>query len=137
MAISNAPSHAPVDFWTALRRGWRGRCPRCGDGGLFGSYLKMSSHCPSCGLALEPYRADDAPAYFAILIVGHIVVPLVLLLERYNQPPLWFHALLWLPLSVVLALLLLPRIKGTVIALLWVHRVAEPKPSTDGLDISS
>ena len=27
---------APVDFWTAMRRGWRGRCPRCGDGSLFG-----------------------------------------------------------------------------------------------------
>jgi uncharacterized protein (DUF983 family) len=97
----------------------------------------MRSHCPTCSLVFEPYRADDAPAYFTILAVGHIVVPLVLVLERYgNQPPLWFHALLWLPLSVLLALLLLPRIKGAVIALLWANRVAAPKPSADGLDIS-
>ena len=68
----------------------------------------MRSHCPACELALEPYRADDAPAYFTIFAVGHIVVPLVLVLERYgDHPPLWFHALLWLPLSVVLALYLL------------------------------
>jgi uncharacterized protein (DUF983 family) len=127
-----------VDFWTALLRGWRGRCPRCGDGGLFSSYLKMLGHCPACNLALEPYRADDAPAYFTIFVVGHIVVPLVLVLERYgNQPPLWFHALLWLPLSVVLALYLLPRIKGAVIALLWVQRIAAPKPSTGSLDSSA
>jgi uncharacterized protein (DUF983 family) len=33
-------------------------------------------------------------------------------------------------------LLLLPRIKGAVIALLWVNRMATPKPSADGLDIS-
>ena len=114
----------PVDFWTALRRGWRGRCPRCGEGQLFASYLKMRSHCPSCGQDLEPFRADDAPAYFTILVVGHIVVPLVLVLERYgNQPPLWFHAAIWLPLSTALALLLLPRIKGAVITTLWTHRI--------------
>ncbi len=118
---------APVDFWTALRRGWRGKCPRCGEGQLFGGFLKMRSHCPACGQAFEPFRADDVPAYFTILVVGHVVVPLVLALERYgHQPPLWFHAALWLPLSVVLALLLLPRIKGTVIATLWTHRI-DPK----------
>jgi uncharacterized protein (DUF983 family) len=132
-----AATHAPVDVWTALRRGWRGRCPRCGDGALFGGFLKMRSHCPTCAMVFEPYRADDAPAYFTIVAVGHIIVPLVLVLERYgNQPPLWFHAVLWLPLSVVLALLLLPRIKGAVISLLWVHRVAAPKPSAGGLDLS-
>jgi len=130
--------HAPVDFCTALLRGWRGHCPRCGEGALFGAFLKMSSHCSACNLALEPYRADDAPAYFTIFVVGHIVVPLVLVLERYgNQPPLWFHAFLWLPLSVVLALFLLPRIKGAVIALLWAQRIAAPKPSTGSLDSSA
>jgi uncharacterized protein (DUF983 family) len=127
----------PVDFWTALRRGWRGRCPRCGEGALFGRFLKMQSHCPACGLALEPFRADDAPAYFTILAVGHVIVPLVLVLERYGQqPPLWFHAILWLPSSVGLALVLLPRIKGAVIALLWTQRIAAAKPTPEGLDIS-
>ena len=129
--------HASVDFKTALWRGWRGRCPRCGEGPLFGSFLKMLSRCPACGLGNEPYRADDAPAYFTIFAVGHIIVPLVLVLERYgHEPPLWFHAVLWLPLSVLLALLLLPRIKGAVIALLWTYRAGQPKPSSDGLDLS-
>ena len=122
---------AAPDFWTSIFRGWRGRCPRCGAGALFSSFLKMQSNCPSCGLALEPFRADDAPAYFTILAVGHVVVPMVLAFEKYgDQPPLWAHALLWLPLSVVLALLLLPRIKGAVIALLWTQNAATPKPST-------
>jgi uncharacterized protein (DUF983 family) len=86
---------------------------------------------------LEPFRADDAPAYFTILVVGHIVVPLVLVLERYgDHPPLWFHALLWLPLSVLLALYLLPHIKGTVIALLWAHRIPAPK-TPGGIDPSA
>ena len=124
--------HAPVDFWTALMRGWRGRCPRCNEGRLFSSYLKMKGHCEVCDLALEPYRADDAPAYFTIFVVGHIVVPLVLLVERWGtEPPLWVHALLWLPLSVALALVLLPRIKGAVIALLWAQKMAAPKAVTE------
>lgn len=129
--------HPRVEFWTALLRGWRGRCPRCGGRGLFSGFLKMSNQCPSCALVLQPYRADDAPAYFTILVVGHVIVPMVLLLERYGQqPPLWFHALLWLPLSVVLALYLLPHIKGSVIALLWVHGLQGSKPSAGSLDPS-
>lgn len=124
---------APVDFWTAVRRGWRGRCPRCGEGSLFSSFLKMRSHCPACSLTLEPFRADDAPAYFTIFAVGHIVVPLVLAFEKYaSEPPLWIHAAIWLPLSVVLALFLLPRIKGAVIATLWTHRLPT-KPVPEGL----
>jgi len=131
--------HAPVDFWTALLRGWQGRCPRCNQGHLFSSYLKMKSHCEVCDLPLEPYRADDAPAYFTIFVVGHVVVPLVLLVERWGaQPPLWVHALLWLPLSVVLALFLLPRIKGAVIALLWVQKMGSPKAeATESFDRSA
>ena len=134
---SSDHARAPVDLRTALWRGWRGLCPRCGGAPLFGGFLKMLSRCPACGLGNEPYRADDAPAYFTIFAVGHIVVPLVLVVERYaHEPPLWFHALLWLPLSVLLALVLLPRIKGAVIALLWAVRVAPPKQSPDSLDIS-
>jgi uncharacterized protein (DUF983 family) len=129
---------ARVEFWTALLRGWQGKCPKCSAGSLFSSFLKMRSHCPACNLPLEPYRADDAPAYFTILVVGHVIVPLVLVLERYgDNPPLWFHALLWLPLSVLLALYLLPHIKGTVIALLWAHRIPAPKPTTGGVDSSA
>lgn len=93
----------------------------------------MRSHCPACSQALEPFRADDAPAYFTIFAVGHIVVPLVLAFEKYaSEPPLWVHAALWLPLSVVLALFLLPRIKGAVIATLWTHRLPT-KPAPEGL----
>ena len=117
---------------TAMRRGWFGRCPRCGEAPLFYRFLKMRSVCPACNLALDPFRADDAPAYFTIFAVGHIVIPLVLVMERYfKEPPLWVHALIWLPLSVLLALWLLPRIKGAVIALLWSHSIHSSKPGQD------
>ena len=46
----------------------------------------MHDHCPHCGEALYHQRADDAPAYFVILIVGHLVVPLALSLELALSP---------------------------------------------------
>ena len=71
---------------------------------LFRRYLKVADQCPSCGEALHHHRADDAPPYFTIVIVGHVVVGLLLAVEIAYRPPLWLHAAIWLPLTVILAL---------------------------------
>ena len=81
-------SGAERDGWPAFLRGLRGRCPACGQGRMFRALLKVNDHCPSCGEALHHHRADDAPAYFNIVIVGHIVVPLVLSVETAFAPAL-------------------------------------------------
>lgn len=107
----------------AMLRGWRKRCPQCGAGPLYGRYLKVNDECPSCGLELAGHRADDAPPYFTILIVAHVIVPLMLLLEQHAQPPEWVHMVLWLPLTVLLSLWLLPQIKGALIGLQWARRM--------------
>lgn len=109
----------------ALNLGFRQLCPRCGDGSLFRRYLKVEPACPRCGLGLAAYRADDAPPYFTILIVGHVIVPLMLLLEQSMQPPEWLHAMLWVPLTVAMTLLLLPRIKGAVIGWHWAAAIKD------------
>jgi uncharacterized protein (DUF983 family) len=106
-----------------MLRGWSGRCPHCGAPTLFTRYLKMAPACCACGQDFEPYRADDAPAYFTIFVVGHLVVPLVLVFERWaEEPPLWLHAAIWIPVCLALSLLLLPRTKGATIGALWVLR---------------
>jgi uncharacterized protein (DUF983 family) len=107
----------------AMLRGWRCRCPRCGNGRMFGRYLKVEAHCAACGLEMDGHRADDAPPYFTILIVGHIIVPLMLMLEQRFHPAEWVHMVLWLPLTVILCLWLLPHIKGTLIGLQWSRRM--------------
>ena len=77
---------------------------------MFGRYLKVADTRPDCGEALHHQRADDAPPYFTIIIVGHVVISLVLAVEIAFRPPIWLHAALWLPLTVILALLVLaPR----------------------------
>ena len=113
----------PRDAWTATLRGWRGRCPHCGEGRLFRAFLKVVDHCPACGEAFHHQRADDAPAYFVILIVGHVVVPIVLAVETAFAPPYWLHAALWLPLTLAMSLSLLQPIKGVIVSLQWAYRM--------------
>ena len=65
--------------WPALARGWRRRCPKCGNGQLMKGYLKVSNACPVCREELFHHRADDGPAYLTILLVGHLMAPLLAL----------------------------------------------------------
>lgn len=107
----------------AMKHGAAGRCPSCGVGRLFPSYLKVADACPSCGQELHHHRADDAPPYFTMLILGHVLVGGALTVEQAFQPSLAVHAVLWLPLTVILSLLLLPPIKGALIGLQWANRM--------------
>ena len=111
------------DVWTALKRGLRGRCPRCGEGKLFRAYLKVANNCSACGLDFSPHRADDLPAYLVIVIVGHIVVPTALLIETDFSPPVWLQLSIYLPLTLILSLLLLQPVKGAVVGLQWAFRM--------------
>ena len=111
------------DVWSAIKRGFRGRSPRCGEGKLFRAFLKVDDHCPVCGLDFTPHRADDLPAYLVIVIVGHIVVPTALFIETDFSPPVWLQLAIYLPLTVVLSLALLQPVKGAVVGLQWALRM--------------
>ena len=117
---------APVekrDLWLAMKRGLRGRCPRCGEGKLFRAYLKVANHCSACGLDFTPHRADDLPAYLVIVIVGHLVVPLALMIETEYAPPVALQLSIYLPVTLILSLLLLQPVKGAVVGLQWALRM--------------
>src|SRR5246127_3512561 len=107
------------DVWTALKRGFHGRCPRCGEGKLFRAFLKVDNACSVCGQDFTPHRADDLPAYLVIVIVGHIVVPLALWIETDYAPPVALQLAIYLPLTVVASLALLQPVKGAVVAVQW------------------
>jgi uncharacterized protein (DUF983 family) len=108
----------------AMLRGLAGRCPRCGEGALFWRYLKVNPLCPACGLDLHRYPSDDGPAYFTILITGHmVVVPLLLFPAIWRAPPMLSVPAVLIPLAGF-TLLFLPRVKGTVIGLLYALKVS-------------
>src|ERR1700758_4795696 len=111
------------DVWSALKRGFRGRCPRCGQGKLFRAFLKVDNNCSVCGLDFTPHRADDLPAYLVIVIVGHLVVPLALMIETEYSPPIVLQLAVYLPLTLVLSLVLLQPVKGAVVGLQWALRM--------------
>src|SRR4051794_10958552 len=103
----------------AMWRGFTMKCPNCGKGKLFGSFLKVSDHCPECGEELFHHRADDFPPYLVILVVGHTVVPAILAVETNYAPPIWLQLAIWLPLTLIFALALLRPAKGAVVGLQW------------------
>ena len=111
------------DLWTAMKRGFRSRCPRCGQGKLFRAFLKVDEHCSVCGLDFTPHRADDLPAYLVIVIVGHIVVPTALWIETDYAPPVWLQLAIYLPFTLVASLALLQPVKGAVVGLQWALRM--------------
>ena len=116
----------------ALWAGARGRCPRCGEGHIFSGFLKVARACDRCGEPLHHHRADDLPAYLVMVVVGHVIVGLLLWVEKAFHPSFVVHAALWLPLTLVMSLVLLQPVKGAVVAFQWhagMHGFAVAKAS--------
>jgi len=105
--------------WQSIKRGLLFKCPACGEGKLFRKFLKVADNCNHCGEELHHHRADDAPPYFTIFIVGHIVIPLLTWVEIAYQPEIWIHAVLWVPMTIGLSLISLPMTKGGTVGLQW------------------
>ena len=102
----------------ALGRGLVGSCPVCGEGRLFSGFLRVAAQCERCAAPLGLARADDAPPYFTILIVGHIVIPAMLIMQKMDDPPMWLLAAIFVPLTVLLAIGLIRPIKGATVGLM-------------------
>ena len=109
----------------AIAAGLSCACPRCGQGRLFAGFLKLQPRCEHCGLDYGFADSGDGPAVFVMFIAGFIVVGTALVVEIKYAPPLWVHALLWIPLILVVTLAPLRLIKGLLIALQYHHDAAE------------
>lgn len=122
-SLPNDTSASERSLPRSMMRGAAGKCPSCGAGKVFGQYLKVADLCNVCGEELHHHRADDAPPYFTIFIVGHIIIPMTLIVERVWRPDMFVHMIIWLPLALALTLLLLPIVKGAVVGLQWALRM--------------
>jgi uncharacterized protein (DUF983 family) len=115
--------------WVGIKRGLYRRCPNCGQGRLFTRYLTLRNPCAVCGADNTIYPSDDFPPYLTILVVGHVVVPLFVWSDRY-EPSLWLQAAIWLPLTLVMCLALLPIMKGATVGLCWATDFIRPPSVT-------
>jgi uncharacterized protein (DUF983 family) len=116
----------PVSLaWAALAC----RCPRCGEGSLFSGLLTVRPTCPGCSLDFAGQDAADGPAVFVILVLGFIVVALAAWVELTFSPPLWVHIVLWTPLIIGGAILMLRPLKAGLIALHYRHYQLHAPPA--------
>ena len=74
--------------------------------------------CSHCTAPLGEYRADDAPPYFTIFLVGHLLAPIIFTVETSFHPALWLQAAVWLPVCLVACLVLLRPVKGATLGLM-------------------
>lgn len=127
MSVSDAtPSNLTVDdrpLKPALKRGWARKCPECGEGQMMTGFLKVADSCPNCGEAFHHHRADDGPAYLTILVVGKLVMALYLTVFMLWGPNPWIMIALCWSVALGMALWLLPRFKGALVALQWSRRM--------------
>ena len=107
------PDHSPVSTGIA------GKCPRCGRGKLFAGYLTVAPKCASCGLSYEFADGGDGAAWFVMLFVCVVGVGSILGVEVAYSPPFWVHALIAIPVLVILPLVLLRPVKGVLLNQQW------------------
>jgi len=103
----------------AIKRGFLGRCPNCGEGKLFKAFVKTVDNCSVCGEEIHHHRADDLPAYLVIVIVGHVVVGGFMATELLTNWSTWQHLAVWMPITLAMAIALLQPVKGAVVGLQW------------------
>lgn len=123
MSGTDLMQEQPRAMKPALVNGLRLRCPACGEGKLLHSYLKVNDGCTQCGQDLSHQRADDGPAYLTILVVGHILGFVLHIVYVQFRPDPWTLALILSVVTVGASLIMLPRMKGLVVAYQWAKRM--------------
>lgn len=124
----------PRSVGQAMWRGFKLRCPHCGEGRLFAGFLRSVDRCDRCGEAFHHHRADDLPPYLTIFIVGHVVVAAFMAVQHVGELPLWGHITLWCGVTVALSLALLKPLKGATIGLQWAMRMHGFSGRTEEVD---
>ncbi len=103
----------------------RCRCPRCGRGPLYRGLLTVRESCPVCGLDLRESDTGDGPAVLVMFFLCVVIIGLAIWLEMAYAPPLWVHAVIWPPVTVGLALVIMRPAKAVMVALQYRHRATE------------
>ncbi|MEE2566012.1 DUF983 domain-containing protein [Hyphobacterium marinum] len=94
---------------------------------MFAGFLRIAPSCDACGFDYSVADIGDGAAVFVMFVAGFVVVLPALFVEVAYQPPVWVHALLWLPLTLVVCLALLRPFKGMLFALQVKHKAEEAR----------
>nr|WP_321462560.1 DUF983 domain-containing protein [uncultured Cohaesibacter sp.] len=116
------------------RTAFAGKCPRCGEGHLYKSFLKIADRCELCEMDYGFIDSGDGPAVFVIMIVGFIATGGLLYTEFTYEPPIWLQALIWLPVTILLCLAFLYWLKGALIAQQYKTNAEQGQRVGDGVN---
>jgi uncharacterized protein (DUF983 family) len=120
-----ALSDGKAKFRWIMRCGRKGRCPRCGEGRMFRSWLKIVDRCERCGLDYRFASPDDGPAFFSLCIIALPLIAFVVWLQVAYDPPVWVHLVTSVPFMAAGTLLPLRPIKGWLVASQYVNKAQE------------
>lgn len=118
-------------FHWIVKAGWHGLCPRCGEGRMFRSWLKLADRCDTCGLDYSFAAPDDGPAFFSLCIVAFPLIFVAVWFHVAFAPPFWVHLLTSFPLMAIGCTAVLQPIKGWLVASQYVNKAQEA--GTEGL----
>ena len=92
------------------------RCPRCGQGHLFSGILSIAPACTACGLDFSGFDTGDGFVVPILMVLGFIIAGGAIWLDMTYRPPLWVHALVWVPVTTILALVMTRYLKSFLAA---------------------
>jgi uncharacterized protein (DUF983 family) len=109
---------------TALLRGWRRQCPRCGRGAIFKKWLSVNEQCAECGWK---FLRDQGDLWGYLLLVDRalFIFPIIVVLffGLYDPNSVWYYVFL---LGVVALLIgTMPNRNGLCIGLDYIIRTRE------------
>lgn len=112
---------ASLPLRTLLARGWRKRCPRCGEGRLFKRLNVMHERCAVCGLR---FLEDQGDLFGYLFVLDRVLflVPLIgmVFLRVWIPTATWFY-LVW-AVAMLALVATLPQRTGMSIAVDYLLR---------------
>ena len=119
--------YPPLSPWST---GFKGLCPKCGQGRLFVKFLKVADQCSNCGQDFSKEDAGDGAIPFIIFLAGFIGVGLGVWLQFTFDPPIWVQIAVTFPIIIFLVLGMMQPLKGLMIALQFTQKSGDSDDNT-------
>jgi uncharacterized protein (DUF983 family) len=123
------PQQPPPPIWLVLRRGFRRRCPRCGQGPLFRRWIEAYERCSACGVL---YQRNYGDIWFFLLIMDRVPIFLgVVALYFGFRSTNWFGGVGFFVALFVPLIGTMRERQGVAIAMDYLARIYMPDPSDE------
>ena len=116
-----------VERGEIFSRALTGRCPNCGQFGMFKNWFRLHKRCPNCRMELEK---EESGFYFGTTSIGYVlsiilvIIPVCILVVK-DMLSMWVGVGIGIAGSIMLCTLLYPLMLCWVIMLYYVVQADE------------